>query len=26
MKLGAQFGVDLCPELRTRLSEWLVSV
>jgi len=26
MKLGAQFGVDLCPELRTRLGEWLVSV
>jgi len=26
MKLGAQFGVDLSPELQSRLGEWLVSI
>jgi DNA polymerase-3 subunit alpha len=25
MKLGAQYGIDLCPELQSRLGEWLVS-
>jgi DNA polymerase-3 subunit alpha len=25
MKLGTQYGVDLCPELQSRLGEWLVS-
>ena len=24
MKLGAEYGVDLCPELESRLGEWLV--
>ena len=26
MRLGAKFDVDLCPELQSRLGEWLVSV
>ncbi len=26
MKLGAQYGIDLSPELQSRLGEWLVSV
>jgi len=25
MKLGAKFGVELCPELESRLGAWLVS-
>jgi hypothetical protein len=25
MKLGAQYGIDLSPELQSRLGEWLVS-